>query len=139
MKTSQFESVKVALKQDKTGFVLTLSIHPDDLPEEVIRDFVGARYQVVMVRLNTDERPMDREQDLSMDYVRVAGMLCRDPAFHKFLHEGGHIFMMSEEEATDWLKETLSIESRSEIKTNARAIEQLRGIYKEFKAWQTTV
>jgi hypothetical protein len=92
-----------------------------------------------MVRLNTDERPMEREQDLSMDYVRVAGMLCRDPAFHKFLHEGGNIFMLSEEEATDWLKEALVIESRSEIKNNARAIEKLRGIYKEFKAWQTIV
>ena len=137
MKTSQFEGVKVAIKQDKTGYVLTLSIHPDEIPDEVLRDFVGSRYQVVMVRLNTDERPMEREQDLSMDYVRVAGMLCRDPAFHKFLHEGGNIFMLSEEEATDWLKEALVIESRSEIKNNARAIEKLRGIYKEFKAWQT--
>lgn len=85
MKTSQFEGVKVAIKQDKTGYVLTLSIHPDEIPEEVMRDYVGSRYQVVMVRLNTDEKPMDREQDLSMDYVRVAGMLCRDSAFHKFL------------------------------------------------------
>jgi hypothetical protein len=139
MKTSQFEGVKVAIKQDKTGYVLTLSIHPDEIPEEVMRDYVGSRYQVVMVRLNTDEKPMDREQDLSMDYVRVAGMLCRDTAFHKFLHEGGHIFMMNEEEATDWLKETLGVESRTEIKNNARAIEQLRGIYKEFKTWQITV
>ena len=46
--------------------------------------------------------------------------------------------MMSEEEATDWLKEELSIESRTEIKNNARAIEQLRGIYKEYQAWKTT-
>jgi len=139
MKTSQFESVKVAIKQDKTGYVLTLSIHPDEIPDEILRDFVGSRYQVVMVRLNTDERPMEREQDLSMDYVRIAGMLCRDPAFHTFLHEGGNIFMANEEEATSWLKDTLQIESRSEIKNNARAIEQLRGIYKEFKSWQTTV
>jgi hypothetical protein len=98
---------------------------------------VGSRYQVVMVRINTDERPMDREQDLSMDYVRIAGMLCRDLGFHAFLYEGGNIFIANEEEATNWLKETLQIESRSEIKNNARAIEQLRGIYKEFKAWQT--
>lgn len=137
MKTSQFEGVKVAIKQDKTGYVLTLSIHPDEIPDEILRDFVGSRYQVVMVRINTDERPMDREQDLSMDYVRIAGMLCRDSGFHTFLHEGGHIFIASEEEATSWLKETLKVESRSEIKNNARAIEQLRGIYKEFKAWQT--
>ena len=137
MKTSQFEGVKVAIKQDKTGYVLTLSIHPDEIPDEILRDFVGSRYQVVMVRINTDERPMDREQDLSMDYVRIAGMLCREPGFHAFLYEGGHIFIANEEEATNWLKETLHVESRSEIKNNARAIEQLRGIYKEFKAWQT--
>jgi transposase len=47
MKTLQFEGVKVALKQDKTGYVLNLSMHPDDVPEELLRDFVGARYQVV--------------------------------------------------------------------------------------------
>ena len=57
MKTLQFESVKVALKQDKTGYVLTLCLHPDEIPEELLRDYVGARYQVVMVRLSTDETP----------------------------------------------------------------------------------
>jgi len=62
MKTLQFEGVKVALKQDKTGYVLTLCMHPDEIPEELLRDFVGARYQVVMVRLSGDETPMDRKE-----------------------------------------------------------------------------
>jgi hypothetical protein len=139
MQTSQFESVKVALKQDKTGFVLTLSIHPDDLPEEILRDFVGARYQVVMVRLNNEERPMNREQEHSNDGVRTAGMLCRDPKFHKFLYDGGHIFIANEEEATGWMKEYLDINSRTEIKESARAQEKLRGITQEFSAWKITV
>jgi hypothetical protein len=139
MKTSNFEAVKVALKQDKTGFILTLSIHPDDLPEEVIRDFVGARYQVVMVRLNADERPMNREQEYAHDATRTAGMLCRELAFHKFLYDGGHIFMANEEEATDWLKNYLGVESRTEIKDNADAQQKLRGIYQEFQSWKTTV
>ena len=138
MKTSNFEAVKVALKQDKSGFVLTLSIHPDEVPEEILRDFVGARYQVVMVRLNSDERPMNREQDHGHDPVRMAGMLCRELAFHKFLCDGGHIFMANEEEATNWLKEYLSVESRSEIKDNANAQQKLRGIYQEFQSWKTT-
>ena len=138
MKTSNFEAVKVALKQDKSGFVLTLSMHPDDVPEEILRDFVGARYQVVMVRLNSDERPMNREQDHGHDPVRMAGMLCRELAFHKFLCDGGHIFMANEEEATNWLKEYLSVESRTEIKDNANAQQKLRGIYQEFQSWKTT-
>ena len=46
----------MAMKQDRTGYVLTLSLHPDDVPDEILRDFVGARYQVVMVRLGgTDQ------------------------------------------------------------------------------------
>ena len=60
IKTLQFESVKVALKQNKDGYVLTLCIHPDDVPLELLRDFVGARYQVVMVRLNDEDQPIDR-------------------------------------------------------------------------------
>ena len=139
MKTSNFEAVKVALKQDKSGFVLTLSMHPDEVPEEILRDFVGARYQVVMVRLNSDERPMNREQEYAHDPVRMAGMLCRELAFHKFLYDGGHIFMANEEEATNWLKEYLGVESRTEIKDNANAQQKLRGIYQEFQSWKTTV
>ena len=139
MKTSNFEAVKVALKQDKSGFVLTLSIHPDEVPEEILRDFVGARYQVVMVRLNSDERPMNREQDHGHDPVRMAGMLCRELVFHKFLYDGGHIFMANEEEATNWLKEYLEVQSRTEIKDNPQAQQKLRGIYQEFQAWKTTV
>ena len=51
----QFECRKVALKQDRSGFVLTLSIHPDEIPEELLRDFVGSRYGVAMVRIQDDE------------------------------------------------------------------------------------
>jgi hypothetical protein len=114
-------------------------MHPDEVPEEILRDFVGARYQVVMVRLNSDERPMNREQEYAHDATRTAGMLCRELAFHKFLYDGGHIFMANEEEATNWLKEYLGVESRTEIKDNANAQQKLRGIYQEFQSWKTTV
>jgi hypothetical protein len=49
METSQFEAVKVSMKQDNSGYVLTLRIHPDEVPEEILRDFVGARYMAVLV------------------------------------------------------------------------------------------
>jgi len=47
----QFEARKVALKQDRTGYVLTISIHPDEIPEELLRDFVGSRYGCALVRI----------------------------------------------------------------------------------------
>jgi hypothetical protein len=58
METLQFEAVKVALKQDATGYVLTLKVHPDEIPDELMRDFVGTRYVIVAARLNDDETPV---------------------------------------------------------------------------------
>lgn len=137
MKTSQFEGVKLALKQDKNGFVLSLSIHPDELPEEIIRDFVGARYQVVMVRLTENEQPMNREQEFPRDYVRTAGILCRDKQFQKFLVEANQIFEANEELATDWLKEELGVKSRTEIPQDPTAVSRLLSIQQEFNLWKS--
>jgi hypothetical protein len=139
MEISKFEGVKVALKQDRTGYILTLSVHPDEVPEEILRDFVGARYQVVMVRLTNEERPMVREQEHSGDMVRMAGILCRDPMFQRFLLEAGQTFDASEDIATAWLKEELNIQSRAELRENQAAASQLRIINQEFQAWKTIV
>jgi hypothetical protein len=137
MKTSQFEGRKIAMKQDRTGFVLTLSIHPDDLCEDIMRDFVGARYQIVMVRLTDDDTPMVREQEYpSKDIVRLAGVLCRDPLFHAFLVETGQAFEEGEEAATAWLRNEVGITSRVELKTNQTAASQFRYIHQEFQAWK---
>ena len=134
MKTSQFEAVKIAIKQDKTGYVLTLNIHPDDVPDEILRDFVGARYQVVMVRLGEDERPQNRDQ--FKDAVRQAGILCRDKNFAKWLIDTGYIFEESENEAVEWLKSELSIETRAELRTNDLARGRFWEIYEEFREWK---
>ena len=100
MKTLQFEGVKVALKQDKSGYVLTLSLHPDDIPEELLRDFVGSRYQVVMVRIGGDEQPMDRQDEFEGNKaIRTAGMLCKDPKFWKYLYSQEQIFDEDMEDA----------------------------------------
>ncbi len=137
METLQFEAVKMALKQDKNGYALTLSVHPDMVPEGLLRDFVGARYQVVMVRINQDERPMEREQELSRDYVRMAAILCRDKLFPKFLVESNQIFDADEEAATQWLKEELGVKSRTEIPQHQTAVSRLLSIQQEFNLWKS--
>ena len=135
MKTLQFEGVKVALKQDKTGYVLTLNVHPDDIPTDLMRDFVGARYQVVMVRIGDDDRPMNRDHEYARDPVRSAGILCRDINFAKWLVETGNIFEAKEEDVVDWLKSELGIGSRAELKNNPQAVKKLWTIEEEYKLW----
>lgn len=137
MQTLQFEAVKVALKQDKSGYILNLSIHPDDLPEPLMRDFVGARYQVVMVRLNETEGAMDRQDEFQGERsIRLAGILCRDPAFWKYLFEDNQILEARETEATDWLRDYLNIPSRGELKTNEGARILLDKLQRDFNTWK---
>jgi hypothetical protein len=137
MNTIQFEGVKVALKQDKTGYVLAVSIHPDDLPVNLIRDYVGARYQVVMVRMDQNEQPMNREEEFGADRsIRIAGLLCREPLFWKYLYADTQIMQENEKEATDWLRDYLGVKSRSELKTNQEAQQLLDKLHKEFNAWK---
>jgi hypothetical protein len=137
MKTLQFEAVKVALKQDKTGYVLTLCMHPDEIPEELLRDFVGARYQVVMVRLDGNEQPMDRQEEYAGDRaIKIAGVLCRDPGFWEYLHDDNQIIDVTEKEATEWLREYLGVRSRSDLKTNMEARLRLDTLNMEYAAWK---
>ena len=137
MKTLQFEGVKIALKQDKNGYVLTLGMHPDDVPEDLLRDFIGARYQVVMVRINLVEEPLDRQSEFEAERsIRLAGMLCRNPQFWAYLNGQALILEENEEEAAEYLRHYLQIQSRSDLKTNAQARIRLDSIYKDFQAWE---
>jgi hypothetical protein len=138
MDTSQFEAKKVALKQTKDGHVLTLAIHPDESPDEILRDFVGSRYMVVMVRLADNEEPLNREEYAGGQMVKLAGMLCRDKDFWEFLHSREDLFEKNEAACVDWLTGTLGVNSRSEIKTNNLAQTALKKVYGEYKEWKTT-
>ena len=136
MKTMQFEAVKVALKQDKTGFVLTLCMHPDEIPEEMLRDYVGSRYQVVMVRIDQNENPMERQEDDSgAKAIQLAGILCKDKRFWQYLHQDNQILTENEKESTDWIREYLGVQSRAELRTNNKAVIRLLSLNKEFQEW----
>ena len=134
MNTSQFEGVKVAIKQDRTGYVLTLSVHPDEIPNEILRDFVGARYQVVMVRLGEDERPVNR--DNFIDVVKISAIVSKDPQFYRWLDETGESFAADEAYAIDWLYAKCGIKSRAELRVNGEAAKIFLSINEEFKQWK---
>jgi hypothetical protein len=137
IKTLQFEGVKIAIKQDRTGYILTLNVHPDEVPEALLRDFVGARYQVVMVRLNGEEQPINREAEYSRDAVRAAGILCRDAQFAQYLLDIGQIFELTESAVVSWLKEELDIQSRAELKENQQAAKKLQFVQQEYRSWKS--
>lgn len=136
METSKFEGKKVALKQTKDGHVLTIAIHPDEIPEEILRDYVGARYMVVMVRLADDDSPASREDYVGSQLVKQAGMVCRDPQFWELLHEQGLLFEKNEFAAADALCGWCNIESRSELKGNLKARQLFNSLMEDFRVWK---
>lgn len=115
----------MALKQDRTGFVLTVAIHPDEIPEELMRDFVGARYACAMVRILDDESPTEYN-----NRVQKAGMLCRDPEFQEFMKA------KSEDEAATALCKECSMQSRTELHGNEVAKALFDGLVKDFDQWR---
>ena len=129
MNTSNFEAVKVAIKQDKSGYILSLSIHPDDVPDDILRDFVGARYQFVAVRLDDNETPYPRRSGI----VAAAAILCRSPAFWSWLEHMGEITERSEEQAVEAMHRICGISSRAELATRQQDFDAM---VLEFKQWQ---
>ncbi len=135
--TIQFEAIKAGLKQSKDGYILTLAVHPDEIPDDLVRDFVGSRYVVVMVRLNEQEQPMNRGNEFPGDQaVKMAGILCRDPDFWEWLHAKEWLMEKTEKACTEWLYSYLNIESRKELKTDAEARELFGRIKASFDNWR---
>lgn len=117
----QFEAKKVALKQDRNGYILTLLLHPDEIPEELLRDFVGARYGCALVRIQDDESPTPY-----VNRVQTAGILCRKHVFWDF------IGARNEEEAASLLCAACGIESRSELNGNKQAQEKFDQLLQDY-------
>lgn len=126
----QFEARKVALKQDRTGYILTLSMHPDEVPEEILRDFVGTRYACAVVRIQDDEMPTPYN-----NRVQKAGMLCRSEHFQEFIAQRlvGH--SVNEEQTAAALCKQCGITSRSELNGNTQAQEMFDAIVLDFENW----
>ena len=62
-----FEAVKTSMMQDKNGTNIRLTIHPNDVPQDLHKDWVGSRYMVVMVKLNEDGTPDERKENDSKE------------------------------------------------------------------------
>lgn len=133
----QFEGIKTAFRQSKDGYTLSLAIHPDEIPADLMRDFVGSRYMVVMVRLGDDDQPMVREDTFPGDAaVKAAGIICRDPEFWEWLFQKQMIFDKNEAAAKEFLYGYIGIETRKELKTDASARDLFNQLKKTFEAWK---
>ena len=143
-----FEAVQVSLRKDKNGYNLVLCVHPDDVPVGLLRDWVGTRYGVAMVRINEQEEVDIKTTELEgKRLVKSAIMSCKEPEFWEVLmdaidesnHYSHDYHLMSqginsEELCSRFLKSFLHIESRKELEHNEIAQAKFKELRQ--KAWK---
>lgn len=133
-----FEAIKLSLNQDKTGFILKLSIHPNDVPETLLRDWVGCRYVVAMVKTDDQgEIVVNPDAEKARKAVTMAGMLCANTTFQKYLAKVGIAANATEGDAIEGLRAFLKVESRAELKTNDAARKKFYGLVSAFESSAT--
>ena len=109
----KFEAVKLKFLQNRDGYVLNLAIHPNEVPEELLRDWVGSRYMVAMAKLNDQDEPVIPKEVEEAKRARTSAiMLCKDEKFWMLM--GTKVPAMapvfSEEECAEALKVYLGID-----------------------------
>lgn len=116
---------------------MTLRMHPDQIPEDLLRDYVGARYQCVLVRLDGNDKPMNKEIEYAGDrLVQLSGMYCRNPDFWDFLYDRLQITIPCESETTEWLRTHLGVQTRAELRTNSNARDRFNLLHEDFITWK---
>jgi hypothetical protein len=131
--SSKFEAVKIAMTQDKNGHILKLSVHPNDTPEDVMRDPVGTRYLIVAVRIG-DEGEAVASPTLrdGLMAVNLAGALARDSRFQNWCVQQELSDVISEAAAADAIRTHCKITSRSNLKTDVAARRRFLALRDEF-------
>jgi len=130
-----FEAVKVRLTQSKDGYILQLSIHPNEVPEPLLRAWVGTRYMCALVELADDNQPTgDVSEGERM--IKSAGILCQSPEFQDYMSQITQDFIADTKQCAISLRAILKIESRTELKTNAEARNRFQEIRQQFEAFE---
>ena len=126
-----FEAVKIGLSQtDKSGVILRLSIHPHDVPTEILTDLLGSRYVVAMVKLNDQDEIETRQNEQAIQrLIASCGLLCREIDFQTYLG------VDDEDAAVSMIREKCGISSRTEFRDNVIAREKFIEIREEYKKW----
>jgi len=121
------------MNQDRNGFVLKLSIHPNDAPEDILRDLVGTRYLMVAVRIGEDEEIIKPPSVVKADMnIKIAAALCRDERFQVWLVKQQLADEISERAAAAALRKYCNITSRAELRSNQQAAERFLALRAEF-------
>jgi hypothetical protein len=156
-----FEARKIAYRQTKDGVVVSLLVHPDEVPNALATAPLGSRYVTAMVELNDDETPKrrevmratmsgeerpEREPEQAPARARItlaqrAGMLCDTVTFQRYLYDNHmletHDFgeAIAVKHAAIAVRLICGVKSRSEIIPNTPAGQAFEELHAKYTVW----
>jgi len=152
-----FESSLMILRKDKNGWVIGFSVHPSDVPHDLLNAPLGTRFQTVLFEIGDDEQPVPTEENAPSNYIDFqearkvhdpvarAGQLCRDPVFQGWIlsstiyadgNQPDYQPKEMEELAAAQLRHMLGVISRSDIRKNPESKRRFSEMQEQYRAFQ---
>jgi hypothetical protein len=129
-----FEGKKISMRQDGKGTYITISIHPGEVPVDLLAQPVGCRYQIAMVMMDDHDQPVKgKDMEEGDRAVQSAAMLCRNPRFQQWMVKAGLSVLGTEEACSDGVRAFCKVESRAEFKSNREARETFFALRDRFE------
>jgi hypothetical protein len=131
-----FEGVLLGATKDKNGYVIKVVIHPNDIPDDLVRDLVGTRYQFAAVRLGDDGTPQGKKKvSGGGGEVQHAALLCKNPNFQQYCEQNWGALHVSEEDARSTILQYCNIQSRAELGNDERARRWFHELVQLYEKW----
>jgi hypothetical protein len=146
MNTATVEAIKIALKQEAEGILVTFRIQPDDMPTQLLTAGIMARFALAMVEIDDNELPKPADPERKTKAVQNrnvmrAAILCGEESFQTFLkkkHRKVWDASIGEgaAQAGECMRQILNIESRKEIGTDPDALHAFDALDAEYQLWR---
>jgi hypothetical protein len=146
MNTATVEAVKIALKQEAEGILITFRIQPHDMPTQLLTAGIMARFALAMVEIDDNELPKPADPERKTKAVQNrnvmrAAILCGEESFQTFLkkkYRKSWDASIGEgaAQAAECMRLVLNIESRKQIGTDPSALEAFDRLDAEYQLWK---
>jgi len=146
--TEACEALKISLRQEAEGYVLTVRIAEADMPEILVRSRINARLALAVAEIEANEelKPQvaveaaksKRQQNAN---VMRAAIVCNEDAFQTFLRkkypkEWDSSIGESAGQAAETLRTLLKIDSRKDLAANAEALKGFDKLIAQYELWK---
>ena len=145
--SNPLEVKKHAYRQTQDGIVLSLVLHPNDVPSALAVAPLGTRYAMALVEINEEAgkalKPEPEEKTEGERAVMQAGILCNEEGFQEWLSTAyygawgtPHMGTAPNIPAARVVRQICAVSSRREFATNDRALARWKKLAGEYYDYQ---